>query len=201
MSAMKHIVVAGNGLTTETNVEALLTDFYYANGADYLLVLPFQQGPTQGQIWAHRISETFNVNTVVVAPDNVFMGTISKSSLVSPEAGQDIYGTTASMLDQDSQAFLLWSPDDLEVSRLRMTLETNGVRMYDLCMGLLPLEEGGTAITDVTTQTPEETPLETAPEPVLEPRVDSAPAPMDMDELGKKIYKAVMEVLANELKS
>ena len=198
---MKHIVVAGNGLTTETNVEALLTDFYYANGVDYLLVLPFQQGPTQGQIWAHRISETFNVNTVVVAPDNVFMGTITKSSLVNPEAGQDIYSTTLSMLDQDSQAFLLWNSEDLEASRLRMILETGGIRTYDLCMGLLPLEDGGMPITDVTTQATAETPLETAPEPVSEPRVDSAPASMDMDELGKKIYKAVMEVLANELKS
>lgn len=149
----KFIVVAGNGETTRSNIEALVTDFFYDKPKDYILLLPFIERPSQGQVWTHQIFQELGMSTTALAPESglvVNIGSISLNTVADPMAacleavrGEEAY--VFALVDEDH-------PIDLE------GFTASQVPCYNLCMGLI----GINAVEAV------QRPVEAALQPVLD---------------------------------
>lgn len=134
----KFLVIAGNGETTRVNVEALLEDHYRGNGKkDVVLLLPFQDRPSQGQVWAHQVSNELGVPTTAIAPENSIIMSLGSASL---HTAKDPVSVVAEMVNGESaEAFILWDQEDGFGVSLFSTLAGASVPCYDLCMGLVEL--------------------------------------------------------------
>ena len=67
------VLLAGSGATSRANVEALMSDHYYANGDPKALVLSFTSKPSQGQVWAAQQAKQQNINVIVYANSGAFL--------------------------------------------------------------------------------------------------------------------------------
>lgn len=134
----KFVVVAGSGSTSRANVETLLEDYLYSrNHKDYMLVLPFEEKPSQGQVYAYQIAEGMGVATLVVAPKEAKFGNIAKSTLV--EAEDLTQALEENFSGEEAEVFLLWSDEDPACQAVLSVCKTLGLSAYDLCMGLVPI--------------------------------------------------------------
>jgi hypothetical protein len=193
----KHLVVAGNGETTRVNVEALLEDYFRGNGKDFILLLPFKERPSQGQVWAHQLASEMGIPTTVVAPEGAILMSISSSSFVS---NQDPIKATVDVVSGEwATAFLFWDESDVFTASLLLSLKEASVPSYDLCKGLLEISAGNLP------ETPQEAPKEPAevvkvsldgPRPDF--TINNLPVIVSEDlskAIGKAVAKAVTEVL------
>jgi hypothetical protein len=55
------VILTGSGTTSRANVEALMSDHYYANGENGTLILAFNSKPSQGQVWAAQQAKQQNI--------------------------------------------------------------------------------------------------------------------------------------------
>lgn len=193
---LRYLVVAGNGETTRVNVEALLEDHFRGIGKDVMLVLPFTDRPSQGQVWAHQVANELGVQTTVVAPENSMSFGISSSSMHPSE--NPLASVVTLVQGELSEAFLLWSEDDPFSKAAREAFKTAGIGCYDLCMGLFELSGAEAPIAPVKPSEPLVAELPLEPEPEVE--VSHAGMPVIVSEdlakaIGKAVAKAVTEVL------
>lgn len=191
----KFLVVAGNGETTRVNVEALLEDHYRGNGKDVVLLLPFQDRPSQGQVWAHQVSAELGIPTTAIAPENAVIMSLGSASLHSDP--NPIKAVVEMVKGEDSQAFILWDDQDGFGTSAFSAFQEASVPCYDLCMGLVELSHTNTAVEAPAVVTEEISETETkvkAKEPeVKDKEVDL----LNIEEfLIKAVVKAVREALA-----
>jgi hypothetical protein len=186
----KHLVVAGNGETTRVNVEALLEDYFRGNGKDFILLLPFKDRPSQGQVWAHQLASELDISTTVIAPEGAVLMSITSSSLVNDP--DPIKATVDAVLGEWATAFMFWDEADVFTASLHSSLKGASVPSYDLCKGLLEISAGNLP----------ETPQEASKEPVevVEAPQETNTLPVIVSEdlskaIGKAVAKAVTEVL------
>ena len=186
----KHLVVAGNGETTRVNVEALLEDYFRGNGKDFILLLPFKDRPSQGQVWAHQLASELDISTTVIAPEGAVLMSITSSSLVNDP--DPIKATVDAVSGEWATAFMFWDEADVFTASLHSSLKGASVPSYDLCKGLLEISAGNLP----------ETPQEVSKEPVevVEAPQKTNTLPVIVSEdlskaIGKAVAKAVTEVL------
>lgn len=183
----KFLVVAGNGETTRVNVEALLEDHYRGNGKDVTLLLPFQDRPSQGQVWAHQVSAELGIPTTAIAPENAVIMSLGSASL---HHAQNPISTVVGMIEgEDAQAFILWDDQDGFGTAAFSAFQEASVPSYDLCMGLVELshvERENEPQAVVTEEIPESEIKVKASEPKVKAKE------VDLAEL---ITKKVMEAL------
>lgn len=186
----KHLVVAGNGETTRVNVEALLEDYFRGNGKDFILLLPFKDRPSQGQVWAHQLASELDISTTVIAPEGAVLMSITSSSLVNDP--DPIKATVDAVSGEWATAFMFWDEVDVFTASLHSSLKDASVPSYDLCKGLLEISAGNLP----------ETPQEASKEPVevVETPQETNTLPVIVSEdlskaIGKAVAKAVTEVL------
>ena len=186
----KHLVVAGNGETTRVNVEALLEDYFRGNGKDFILLLPFKDRPSQGQVWAHQLASELDISTTVIAPEGAVLMSITSSSLVNDP--DPIKATVDAVSGEWATAFMFWDEADVFTASLHSSLKGASVPSYDLCKGLLEISAGNLP----------ETPQEASKEPVevVEAPQKTNTLPVIVSEdlskaIGKAVAKAVTEVL------
>jgi hypothetical protein len=186
----KHLVVAGNGETTRVNVEALLEDYFRGNGKDFILLLPFKDRPSQGQVWAHQLASELDISTTVIAPEGAVLMSITSSSLVNDP--DPIKATVDAVSGEWATAFMFWDEADVFTASLHSSLKGASVPSYDLCKGLLEISAGNLP----------ETPQEASKEPVevVEAPQETNTLPVIVSEdlskaIGKAVAKAVTEVL------
>jgi hypothetical protein len=186
----KHLVVAGNGETTRVNVEALLEDYFRGNGKDFILLLPFKDRPSQGQVWAHQLASELDISTTVIAPEGAVLMSITSSSLVNDP--DPIKATVDAVSGEWATAFMFWDEADVFTASLHSSLKDASVPSYDLCKGLLEISAGNLP----------ETPQEASKEPVevVEAPQETNTLPVIVSEdlskaIGKAVAKAVTEVL------
>jgi len=186
----KHLVVAGNGETTRVNVEALLEDYFRGNGKDFILLLPFKDRPSQGQVWAHQLASELDISTTVIAPEGAVLMSITSSSLVNDP--DPIKATVDAVSGEWATAFMFWDEADVFTASLHSSLKDASVPSYDLCKGLLEISAGNLP----------ETPQEASKEPVevVETPQETNTLPVIVSEdlskaIGKAVAKAVTEVL------
>lgn len=187
---LKHLVIAGNGETTRVNVEALLEDYFRGNGKDFILLLPFKDRPSQGQVWAHQLASEMDISTTVIAPENAILMSISSSSLINDP--DPIKATIEAVSGEWATAFMFWDEADVFTASLLSSLKEASVPSYDLCKGLLEISAGNLP------ETPQKAPEEPA-EVIDEPQeVKTLPLIVSEDlskAIGKAVAKAVTEVL------
>lgn len=138
MSDPYYVLVAGSGETSRANVEALMDDHYYANGAAGTLVLAFEGRPSQGQIYAAQFAKDKSKNiTVFCTPDsetNAITNTAQFNRVENPvvHALELIEGKT-------NAAFILWNDDDEKTLELLEFCTEDNIPCFDLTDGLLKL--------------------------------------------------------------
>lgn len=176
------LVVAGNADSTRVNVEALMED--YLRGVDkqgMILLLPFLERPSQGQIWAHQLCSEAGISTTAITKEGAIVMSLGGSSLHTAE---DPISEVASIVaGEPAQAFLLWDEKDDVTVALQRALEGAGVPCYDLCLGLLGISPG----------TAPEMPQK-APEPEVDP-IPEAPSGDLADQIADKVAALVIKRL------
>lgn len=138
----KFVVVTGNGETTRVNVEALLEDYYRGKGKDVVLVLPFSDRPSQGQIWAHQVSSELDIPTTAICPENSVVMSLGSSSIHN--ATDPIKATLEMTKGEDAVALLLWTESDSFTVSAAAAFKEAQVACYDLCVGLFEVSAGKT---------------------------------------------------------
>jgi hypothetical protein len=183
----RFVVVAGNGETTRVNVEALLEDYFRGKGKDVVLVLPFTDRPSQGQIWAHQVSSELEIPTTVICPASSVVMSLGSSSVHN--ADDAIQATVEMIRGEDSVALLLWNPSDPASMVAQAAFKEAGVPCYDLCIGLFEVSAGNPVIE------PQE--VVTNEIPNIETKVKANDLKVDVNAsyLSELITKKVMEAL------
>ena len=124
-----YVIVAGNGVTTRANLEALMEDHFYANGEHGIVVLPYKDKPSQGQVFAAQLAKDKNKDIIVYTKSGNFNG-IPTSTMVD--------GYTADVakdfINEKTVAFLLWDDEDSESANILADLK--GIQCFDLTDGL-----------------------------------------------------------------
>ena len=180
----KFLVITGNGETTRVNVEALLEDHYRGNGKDVTLLLPFQDRPSQGQVWAHQVSAELGVSTTAVAPENAVIMSLGSASLHN--ASNPIAAVVDMVKGEDAQAFILWDEEDGFGTAAFSAFQEASVPSYDLCMGLVELSH------IERENEPQEVVTAEIPESEIKVKAKDPEVKVDLAEL---ITKKVMEAL------
>jgi len=124
-----YVIVAGNGVTTRANLEALMEDHFYANGEHGVVVLPYKDKPSQGQIFAAQFAKDKNKDIIIYTKSGNFNG-ISTSTMVEGDAAT----VTKDFIKEKTVAFLLWDDEDSESANLLADLK--GIQCFDLTDGL-----------------------------------------------------------------
>lgn len=172
----KFIVVVGDGETTRNNIEALVSDFFYDKPKDYVLLLPFNNRPSQGQVWAHQIFQELGMSTTAIAPSEGVVFNLGGSSLHLSE--NPLNDAVKTVDGEEAHVFALLG----EESQIDLTGFTEaGVPCYNLCRGLM-------AVNAVK-------PVQRAPEAVSTP----IPAPSnliaDVEQLVSEFSTALRDLL------
>lgn len=124
-----YVIVAGNGVTTRANLEALMEDHFYANGEHGVVVLPYKDKPSQGQIFAAQLAKDKNKDIIVYTKSGNFNG-IPTSTMVDG----DTTAVKKDFVKEKTVAFLLWDDEDSESANLLADLQ--GIQCFDLTDGL-----------------------------------------------------------------
>lgn len=183
----RFVVVAGNGETTRVNVEALLEDYYRGKGKDVVLVLPFTDRPSQGQIWAHQVSSELEIPTTVICPASSVVMSLGSSSVHN--ADDAIQATVEMISGEDAVALLLWNPSDPSSMVAQAAFKEAGVPCYDLCIGLFEVSAGNPA------SEPQEVVTEEIPNVETKVKANEPKVKAKEDELAELITKKVLEAL------
>ena len=124
-----YVIVAGNGVTSRANLEALMEDHFYANGEHGVVVLPYKDKPSQGQLFAAQLAKDKNKHIIVYTHSGKFEG-IPTSTMVEGDAAK----AKADFIKDKVVAFLLWDDEDSDSVNILADLE--GVDCFDLTDGL-----------------------------------------------------------------
>lgn len=126
------VIMTGSGATSRANVEALMSDHYYANGEEGTLVLAFSAKPSQGQVWAAQQAKQQKIDVIVYANYGAFLDSISHATMVETPTPID----DAIKNFKESEVFILWSDEDPDCADVLAVCKTYGLASYDLCDGL-----------------------------------------------------------------
>jgi hypothetical protein len=169
------LIVAGNGETTRVNVEALIEDYLRGvNKQELVLLLPFLDRPSQGQIWAHQLCAEVGIPTTAISKEGAVIMSLGGSSLHTAE---DPVAETASIVaGEPAKAFLLWEERDDLTAAFQVALKGAGVPCYDLCLGLLEISSGTAPEMPVETDKPVSEPVAEAPKDLADQIADKVAA-------------------------
>jgi len=176
----KFIVVVGDGETTRSNIEALVTDFFYDRSRDYVLLLPFTDRPSQGQVWTHQIFQELGMSTTALAPEGAMVMNLSSSSLNT--VPNPVGAAVEAVAGEEAHIFALVDEDhpiDLE------GFKTAQAPCYNLCRGLM-------ALNDVA---PVQRPVETKIPAVAQELLGSSNLMADLSQLMSEFSTSLVDIL------
>lgn len=133
-----YVLVAGSGNTSRANVEALMDDHYYANGANGTLVLSFIGKPSQGQIYAGQFAKDKNKEIVIFCPDESETNAITNTAKVI-RTSVPLEESLKLISSQNSSAFILWNDEDEASLEILNGCVTKKIPCFNLTDGLLAL--------------------------------------------------------------
>jgi hypothetical protein len=135
---MYYVLVAGTGETSRANIEALMEDYYYANGDDGVLVLSYKDAPSKSQIYAAQYAVDCKKDIMVFCREDAKTSGIPRASITF--ADFPIVAATDYIKDQDGIAQILWNEEDTnEDIEIVQQCTDKKIRAYNLCDGLVPL--------------------------------------------------------------
>lgn len=118
-----YVVIAGNGVTSRANLEALMEDHFYAKGADGVLHVVEDGKMSQGKTYATQLA------------------TDKGKAVVNYSLADALEKTDKA----NTVCFILWSDEDAESQQALAVATQLGILCYDLTDGLHPLNP----VTDV----------------------------------------------------
>jgi hypothetical protein len=144
-----YVVIAGNGITSRANLEALMEDHFYAKGADGVVHIVEFGKMSQAKIFAAQFSKDKN--------KPVFQSPISEA-----------LGKTD---PKNTSCFILWSDEDPECQNALALATQLGIPCFDLTEGLLPIKasDGVKSVVEPVIPTAEEETPKVVEEPYVEP--------------------------------
>jgi hypothetical protein len=144
-----YVVVAGNGLTSRANLEALMEDHFYAKGADGVVHIVEDGKMSQAKIFSAQFAKDKN--------KPVFQSPLSEA-----------LGKTD---PKNTSCFILWSDEDSECQNTLAMATEMGIPCFDLTEGLLPIKAstGVKAVVEPVIPSAEETTPKVVEEPYVEP--------------------------------
>lgn len=135
---MKYfVIVAGGGETSRANLEALMEDHYYANGADGVLVLPVTDKISAAQVFAAQYAKDKNKEIVIFSKDTSDFPGVPPATI--HQSDNPIVESSTKFAGEKVDAFLLWSDEDSLSQTLLSTYSTAGIPCFDLTDGLSPI--------------------------------------------------------------
>jgi hypothetical protein len=178
---MYYVLVAGTGETSRANIEALMEDYYYANGDGGVLVLAYKDAPSKSQTYAAQYAVDCKKDIVVFCREDAKTVGIPNASVTFVDF--PIIAATDFIKDQQGIAQILWNAEDTaEDTDIVQECASRGISAYNLCDGLVPLS--------VTEKTVQETIVE-----VVAPKVVEAPkVEQNADAFRADLLKAVQGV-------
>lgn len=132
-----YVLVAGSGVTSRANLEALMEDHYYSSGPDGVLVLPITAKPSQGQIFAAQLAKDKSKEIIIFATENTQYEGLGSSSVTVTDA--PLKDAVKHLKGSKASAFLLWSDDDEDCANALALCTQSKVPAFDLTDGLVPV--------------------------------------------------------------
>lgn len=132
-----YVLVAGNGATSRANIEALMEDHYYANGAEGIVVMPIFGNPTPSQVFVAQYAKEKNKEVVYVASEGANLTNLPAGSMVNDP--DPINKSVEIIVGEKSTAFLLWSDEDNTSLDCLVACKKADIKCFDLTDGLVPI--------------------------------------------------------------
>ena len=132
-----YVLVAGNGATSRANIEALMEDHYYANGAEGIVVMPIFGNPTPSQVFVAQYAKEKNKEVVYVASEGANLTNLPAGSMVNDP--DPINKSVEIIVGEKSTAFLLWSDEDNVSLDSLVACKKADIKCFDLTDGLVPI--------------------------------------------------------------
>ena len=159
------VIVTGAGESTRANLEALMEDYYYANGANGTLILPYLKMPNAAQVFAAQYAKDKNKDIIIVtdvkaAHQGMPPARMIESTNVIADAIELTKGAKA-------DAFLLWNDEDNSSLEALALLSDAGIPCFDLTEGLSPISPNSESRPTQTVFPVQET-IPEPPKPVIE---------------------------------
>ncbi len=148
------VIVAGNGTTSRANIEALMEDYYYANGEGGTLLLPYTDKPSQGQVFAAQYAKDNGKDIVVFAPEGASHDSIPSSSAVLTT--EPFASAADEAKGNNPSAFILWADEDGDSQVILTHCRDANIPCFDLTNGLGPLTATQDAVPVVTPVVPKQ---------------------------------------------
>lgn len=144
-----YVFIAGTGVTSRANLEALVEDYFYSKGKEAVLLLAFDKTPSQGQIFAAQYAKDKGKDVVIFCQENANVASFPNASFTNSKT------PVLDALNNFSEAtvMLLWDDSDPNCLAALEFCNINNVKPYNLCEGL-------TLISNKTLQPVEETLIE-----------------------------------------
>jgi hypothetical protein len=133
-----YVIVAGNGVTSRANLEALIEDHFYAhgkNGDEVIVVVPYKEKASQGQIFATQLAKDKNKELIVYSESGKFDGMPAASVIDG-----SIEDAAKAFSKENAVAFILWSDEDAETLDILNAMSAEGIPCFDLTEGLMKLQ-------------------------------------------------------------
>jgi hypothetical protein len=131
------VIVGGNGETSRANIEALMEDYYYANGNEGFLVLPYKLKPSQGQVFAAQYAKDKHKDILIFAPEDATHEGIPAASMnVTVKPFEE---AALKLKSSKTSAFILWDDEDQDSQQILAVCKENNVPCFDLSDGLSPI--------------------------------------------------------------
>jgi hypothetical protein len=144
-----YVLIAGTGVTSRANLEALVEDYFYAKGKDTCLVLAFDKMPSQGQVFASQYAKDKGKDIVVFCKDGA-----NVSSIPSTASASFTETPTTDAIDMATTVMLLWDDSDQNCMVSMEHCVSVGKVAYNLCEGLTAVNQN-TVVAPVVEKTVE----------------------------------------------
>lgn len=132
-----YVLVAGSGSTSRANVEALMEDYYYANGENGVVIMPIFGTPTPSQSFVAQYAREKNKEVVYVASEGADLTNLPAASMIND--ADPINKSVEIIVGEKASAFLLWSDEDSASVDILLACKKSDIKCFDLTDGLLPI--------------------------------------------------------------
>ena len=143
----QYFVIAGNGVTSRANVDALLEDAFHAYGkkSEIVVIIPFKDKASPGQVFAAQTAKESGKEIIYISNSDTFEGLPPGSLFEAVDPYQEV---CSQFFGELVQAFILWDDDSPEPLNILTAFSETGLACFDLTNGLARLEPSKIKIED-----------------------------------------------------
>jgi len=142
MAESTYLLIAGNGKTSNINVEALLNDYLIMlkqQKQEPIITLVYDDYPSEGQQFAANVAKEKNLQILAYLTDESKAVGLPKGTTFT--VSKSPYKDASKLFAGDSKAygFLLWDDEDPRCLDALASFSAKGIPCYDLTKGLLDI--------------------------------------------------------------